>query len=325
MKQQYQLAAVYCLLFIATQFVNKYVLTVLGFQFPTIFQGWQTLVGFLMLSLLVTARHVPPLMENITRYDVANWLPGMLLFVGSIYSGSKALAKLPMPVFLSLHNLITVILCTGQLALYRQLTSLYSYAMMMILVITSILIGVSDPDFNTDGYYWMCVHVLTTGGLSIFSKLARSRLKLSAHEKLYCNYLYSVIVLAPSSYFLGDAIKAGAYPYLFYSKFYMGCIMSGIFGVFLSLNNIKLMEFKLDKADLSKIAGIAKLLTSVCSLLFFDMTLTANNVLWLSINHLAAIVCEDSSNVEESPTVPTDGQLVQQNSNTREYIRINVT
>jgi len=33
---------------------------------------------------------------------------------------------------------------------------------------------------------------------------------------------------------------------------------SGIFGVFLSLSNIKLMEFNLDKAELSKITGVAK-------------------------------------------------------------------
>ncbi|KAL4234580.1 hypothetical protein ACF0H5_006221 [Mactra antiquata] len=320
-------ASIYCILFVVTHFVNKYVLSVLKFQFPTIFQGWQTLVGFLMLSLLVSTRHLPSLMENVDRYDIANWLPGMVFFVCSIYSGSKALAYLSMPVFMSLHNLVTVMLCTGQLALYRQLTSIYSYVMLMIVVISSIFIGVSDPQYHRDGYFWMCVHVLSSGAYGIFSKISRGRLKLSPHEKMYCNYLYSVIVLAPSSYFLGDAVEAGKYPYLYFSKFYVGCIMSGIFGVFLSLSLIKLTESHLDKAEISKLSGISKLITSATSLLFFDTTLTANNTLWVSVNHLAAIAWEDSSNVEETtilPSATSSNHLTQQNTMTREFIKVTV-
>ncbi|XP_060552153.1 transmembrane protein 241-like [Ruditapes philippinarum] len=189
MRSSLQQASIHCAVFVATHFVNKYVLSVLKFQFPTIFQGWQTLVGFLMLSLLVSTRHLPTLLDNTDRYDIANWLPGMMFFVSSIYSGSKALAALSIPVFLSLHNLVTVILCTAQLAIYRQLTSIYSYTMLMILVVSSILIGATDPDYHMDGYFWTCVHILTTGGYGVYSKISRGRLKLSAHKREYCNYL----------------------------------------------------------------------------------------------------------------------------------------
>jgi hypothetical protein len=44
-----------------------------------------------------------------------------------------------------------------------QLTSIYSYTMLMILVVSSILIGATDPDYHMDGYFWTCVHILTTG------------------------------------------------------------------------------------------------------------------------------------------------------------------
>lgn len=332
MKSSFQQAGVYCVLFAATHFVNKYVLSVLKFQFPTIFQGWQTLVGFLMLSLLVSTRHLPVLLENTDRYDVANWLPGMMFFVCSIYSGSKALATLPMPVFLSMCNLVTVIFSTAQLAIYRQLTSIYSYTMLMMVVVSSIFIAASDPDYHADGYFWMCVHVISTGLYGIYSKTTRGRLKLSAHEKMYCNYLYSVLILAPSSYFLGDAVQAGRYPYLYFSKFYMGCIMSGVFGVFLALSSIKLNENNMDKAESAKISGIAKLITSVVSLIFFKMTYTAPHMLWICVNHLAAIVCEDSSNIEESPIMSSASvsssssrqHLTQQNAMTKEFIKVTV-
>ena len=42
----------YMFLVISSYFSNKYVLSTLGFRFPMVFQGWQTLVGFLILKLL---------------------------------------------------------------------------------------------------------------------------------------------------------------------------------------------------------------------------------------------------------------------------------
>lgn len=39
--------------------------------------------------------------------------------------------------------------------------------MLMLLVLSSIFIAASDPDYHADGYFWMCVHILSTGeGLS---------------------------------------------------------------------------------------------------------------------------------------------------------------
>lgn len=318
----------YCILFMATIFVNKYVLSVLKFQYPTIFQGWQTLVGFVVISLLVTSRHLPRLMENTTRVDLAMWLPGMLFFVCSIYSGSRALAKMSIPVYLSLHNIVTVILCTCQLALYKQLTSLYSYIMLMTLVISAVFTGVFDPDFSSESYVWMCVHVLSSGAYGIYSKVMKGRLKLSLHDKIYCNYLYSVIVLVPCSYLLGDTVEVKKYPYLYFSKFYIGCIMSGVFGTFLSLSNIRLVDIKTDKEQLANIHGIAKLLTALVSLLFFDVTLTTTNVLWITVNLVAAIVCQDSSDMEGAPVIPISSghhPLRKQNQLTNEYIRVPIS
>ncbi|KAK3601125.1 hypothetical protein CHS0354_019117 [Potamilus streckersoni] len=316
------LSLTYCALFVATHFVNKYVLSVLKFQYPTIFQGWQTLVGFLMLSLLVQTKHLPPLLEDNTRTEIALWLPGMIFFVLSIYSGSRALSKLPIPVFLSLHNLVIVISCTANLVLNRKLTSVFSYAMLMILIITSVAIGKSDPLFVMDGYVWMCVHVLSTGALGIYSKLMRGRLKLDSSDRLYCNYLYSVIVLTPFSYLSGDALEAVNYPYLYFSEFYMGCIMSGVFGVFLSINFIRLQESDMDSSYISTITGAAKIITSLLSLLFFDIQLTGSHSFWLLINHLAAVVCKDSSGLIDVRHRGGLVHLTKQNAHTKEYIRV---
>ncbi|KAB0406676.1 hypothetical protein E2I00_018683 [Balaenoptera physalus] len=39
----------FCTCYLASYLTNKYVLSVLKFTYPTLFQGWQTLIGGLLL------------------------------------------------------------------------------------------------------------------------------------------------------------------------------------------------------------------------------------------------------------------------------------
>ncbi len=83
-------AVTYVLLLSASLSSNKFVLSGLGFQFPMVFQGWQTLVGFLIYRLLHATGKL-----NITQLDTAGYIslfPFFLFFCSSILTG--ALAKL---------------------------------------------------------------------------------------------------------------------------------------------------------------------------------------------------------------------------------------
>uniref|UniRef100_A0A4W3H801 Uncharacterized protein n=1 Tax=Callorhinchus milii TaxID=7868 RepID=A0A4W3H801_CALMI len=64
-----------------------YILSVLKFTYPTLFQGWQMLVGGLLLQVSWKLGWVD-MKSNIS------WFPGAVLFVGMIYAGSRALSKL---------------------------------------------------------------------------------------------------------------------------------------------------------------------------------------------------------------------------------------
>lgn len=285
---------IYAILFVFTNFVNKYVLSVLEFKYPTVFQGWQTLVGFIVLRLLVITKHVPAMLTDTQRSDWVRWIPGMMLFAGSVYSGSKGLANLPVPVFFALQNLSSVIVCGVQMIITQTLTSFFTYCMMMLTVISSVIIIHSDPQFNQQGYIWVGLHIVFTGGLQIYSKLSTGRLKASSLEKLYCNYIYCIILFAPSSYLIGDALEAASFPYLYFSKFWFGCILSGVFGVLLSLHSINLQEKELGPVNFAKVQGCSKILASFLSYLVFSDFYTANFAMWILINLLAGLSVEDS-------------------------------
>uniref|UniRef100_A0AC11DVF9 Transmembrane protein 241 n=1 Tax=Ovis aries TaxID=9940 RepID=A0AC11DVF9_SHEEP len=102
----------FCTCYLAAYLTNKYVLSVLKFTYPTLFQGWQTLVGGLLLHVSWKLGWVE--INSRSRSDVLTWLPASVLFVGIIYAGSRALSRLAIPVFLTLHNAAEVIICGHQ-------------------------------------------------------------------------------------------------------------------------------------------------------------------------------------------------------------------
>ncbi|XP_030885371.1 transmembrane protein 241 [Leptonychotes weddellii] len=110
----------FCTCYLASYLTNKYVLSVLKFTYPTLFQGWQTLIGGLLLHVSWKLGWAE--INSSLRSDVSTWLPASVLFVGIIYAGSRALSKLAIPVFLTLHNVAEVILCGHQKCFRKEKT-----------------------------------------------------------------------------------------------------------------------------------------------------------------------------------------------------------
>ena len=73
-------------------YINKYILTVLGFKYPTIFQGWQTLAGLIIYKILTFCSKSNFKLVGIDRPAFISLLPGFLFFTTSLVAASKALA-----------------------------------------------------------------------------------------------------------------------------------------------------------------------------------------------------------------------------------------
>ncbi|XP_033116031.1 transmembrane protein 241-like [Anneissia japonica] len=230
---------IYCFVFVSANSVNKYVLSVLRFTFPTLFQGWQTLVGFLLLGCISVLGHfnfTPP-----SRGVVFPWIPAIVLFVLSIYSASKALSKLPVPIFCVLHSSTEIILACGDWLIFRGISGSLNQFSLVLIILSCGLVWQSDPEVDMYGYIWMASHVLSSGLYSIITTLKRSP-QFSEFDKLLYNYLGSVIILAPSSIILGDVVAAQHFPHWYLHKFYIGCFLSGILGGTLGLLTIHLSK-----------------------------------------------------------------------------------
>ncbi|XP_025090200.1 transmembrane protein 241-like isoform X2 [Pomacea canaliculata] len=253
--------------------------------------------------MLIVLGYVGPLLKGIDRYSVAPWMPGMMLFLVSIYAGSRALANLPIPVYFCMQNTVLLFKVVIQIFGNKKLLSICSYMMLMVTAMSSVAISITDPQFSADGYFWMAINILSRGFFHVYSHLIRNRLE--SLDRLYCCYIYSLLMLAPCSYLLGDALEAVNYPYLYFTKFYLGCIFSGVLGIFLNLTAIQLQ--KSDSLpgglDFSGVQAISRILGSIISFFIFPTTLTANFAFLLAVNQLCSVVVSDAIVWHPLPTV----------------------
>nr|XP_042710769.1 transmembrane protein 241 isoform X6 [Chrysemys picta bellii] len=238
----------FCLFYLASYFTNKYVLSVLKFTYPTLFQG----------------------------SEVLTWLPASALFVGIIYAGSRALSRLPIPVFLTVHNAAEVITCGFQKFVQKEQTSLPKICSVLFLLIAAGCLPLFDMQFDPDGYFWALIHLICVGVYKVIHKLWKTS-SLSDLDQQYINYVFSVVLLASASHPAGDLFSALDFPFLYFYRFHSSCCASGLLGFFLMLHTVKLKSIT-SSWQYAAWSFLAKVTTAGLSPFVFGMTVNVPTV-----------------------------------------------
>nr|XP_014426013.1 transmembrane protein 241 isoform X5 [Pelodiscus sinensis] len=244
----------FCLFYLASYFTNKYVLSVLKFTYPTLFQG----------------------------SEVLTWLPASVFFVGIIYAGSRALSRLPIPVFLTVHNAAEVITCGFQKFVQKEHTSLLKICSVLFLLIAAGCLPLFDTEFDPDGYLWALIHFICVGVYKVIHKLWKTN-SLSDLDQQYINYVFRmginivaaftcfVVLLASASHPAGDLFSALDFPFLYFYRFHSSCCASGLLGFFLMLHTVKLKSIT-SSWQYAAWSFLAKVTTAGLSPFIFGMT-----------------------------------------------------
>ena len=219
-------------------FANKYILTVLGFQFPMVFQGWQTLVGFVILYILRNPKYCHIYDVNpLDKPGFVSLLPNFLFFTTSIISGSKALAQIPVLIFITLTNSIPSLI-----HLFVDANRILRYNLnifcSMGTIITSLIIfiyecGGSPLAFAESPYFWILIHIICNVAIVLHGRIADARYE--PVDKLYYSYVFSLVVLAPASFYLEESFQALHFQHRKQIRFILGSVFSAVVGVALNL------------------------------------------------------------------------------------------
>ncbi|KAM6900459.1 UDP-N-acetylglucosamine transporter TMEM241 homolog [Xenentodon cancila] len=223
--------------FVVSYFTNKFVLSVLKFNYPTLFQGWQTFIGAVLLLVFGKLGWVE--MSRISRSAALSWLPASFLFVGSIYAGSRALSRIDIPFFFTLQNSSHVVSYCIIKVLHGEKTHWLKFISLCLTLLSTFNLPLFDPQFDYSGYLWAVCHLFCVGVYRVFQVHSKSN-NLSDYEQQCINYLFSVLLLALAAHPTGDLTAALEFPSLRSHSFHCGCCASALLGFFLLVATVRL-------------------------------------------------------------------------------------
>lgn len=272
----------FSVVFVVTYFTNKFVLSVLKFTYPTLFQGWQTFIGAVLL--LLSGRFGWVEMSRITRSAALSWLPASLLFVGNIYAGSRALSRIDIPFFFTLQNSSHVVSSVILKVVHREKTPRLKFISICLMLLSAINLPRHDPQFDYSGYLWAVAHLICVGAYRAFQVHYKSS-NLSDLEQQCINYLFSVLLLAIAAHPTGDLMGALEFPSLQSHTFHCGCCASALLGFLLLLATVKLKS-GLSLEHFGVWIFLAKITAMSLSPFIFYMDINAASLICVVVSHV---------------------------------------
>jgi len=224
-------------------YINKYVLSILGFRYPTIFQGWQTLTGLIIYKLLTYVSKTNFKLASIDRPAFISLLPGFLFFTTSLIASSKALAGVSIPIFVSVYNTLpaTIYLLDTVLPNRPPVGPLQLGAAFINLITGGVLVlSQVGLNFSDSAYFWLVVGVVCSAAYCLHTRIADAR--YASWDRLYYNSVFSVIVLAPASFYLEEAFEALNFHHDRQELFLAGCVASAMLGASANLYSVRLKQ-----------------------------------------------------------------------------------
>ncbi|KAJ5595795.1 GDP-mannose transporter [Penicillium hetheringtonii] len=294
----------YCGSSIMMTVMNKYVLSGLDFNLNFLLLMVQSLV---CIAAIQTCKSMGIITyRDFSSDEAKKWFPITLLLIGMIYTGSKALQFLSIPVYTIFKNLTIILIAYGEVLWFGgSVTSLtlFSFGLM---VFSSLIAAWADIKHAVEssgdtsskvstlnaGYLWMLINCLCT---SSYVLGMRKRIKLTNFkdfDTMFYNNLLSIPVLLVATLLLEDWSSANLtrnFPEDNRNGIMIAMILSGLSSVFISYTSAWCVRVT-SSTTYSMVGALNKLPIALSGLVFFDAPVTFPSVSAIVVGFVSGIV-----------------------------------
>ncbi|OGM42453.1 GDP-mannose transporter 1 [Aspergillus bombycis] len=294
----------YCGSSILMTVMNKYVLSGLDFNLNFFLLCVQSIVCIIAIQTckfcgIITYR-------DFSADEAKKWFPISLLLIGMIYTGSKALQFLSIPVYTIFKNLTIILIAYGEVLWFGGSVTgltLFSFGLM---VLSSIIAAWADIKHAVEssgdtsaqvstlnaGYIWMLINCLCT---SSYVLGMRKRIKLTNFkdfDTMFYNNLLSIPVLVVLTGLMEDWSSVNInrnFPTTDRSSIMFAMILSGLSSVFISYTSAWCVRVT-SSTTYSMVGALNKLPIALSGLIFFDAPVTFPGVSAIVVGFVSGIV-----------------------------------
>ncbi|EGW35168.1 GDP-mannose transporter into the lumen of the Golgi [Spathaspora passalidarum NRRL Y-27907] len=307
----------YCLSSILMTVTNKYVLSGFSFNLNFFLLAVQCFVcivtiGTLKVSGIITYR-------NFNLDEARKWSPIAVLLVAMIYTGSKAIQYLSIPVYTIFKNLTIILIAYGEVLWFGGKVTAMALSSFLLMVFSSVIAYYGDNvevQTETDaftlyrGYIWMFVNCFASAS---FVLIMRKRIKLTNFkdfDTMYYNNLLAIPILLVASLLLEDWSPANLevnFPSDNRATTVAAMVLSGVSSVGISYCSAWCVRVT-SSTTYSMVGALNKLPIALTGLVFFDAAINFWSVSSIFVGFAAGLVYATAKQrqiKEEQATLPS--------------------
>lgn len=287
----------YCMASILMTLTNKYVLSSPGYNMNFLLLTVQSTVCVAAIGILKRLKVI-----NYRDFDFREakfWFPISFLLVAMIYTASKALQFLSVPVYTIFKNLTIIIIAYGEVLWFGghvTALTLFSFGLMVLSSIVAAWADIQSSSFASQtlnsGYLWMVLNCLTNAA---FVLAMRKRIKLTNFrdfDTMFYNNLLSIPVLVICTLFTEDwSAENIAQNFPPDAKFgvLMAMAISGVSSVGISYTSAWCVRVT-SSTTYSMVGALNKLPLAIAGLVFFDAPITFGSVTAILLGFISGVV-----------------------------------
>lgn len=202
--------ACYCFASILMTITNKYVLSkdfnlnflLLAVQGATCVAVISTLKAFNVITY-----------RQFNKEEAKKWLPIVVMLVAMIYTGSKALKGLSIPVYTIFKNLTIILIAYGEVLWFGGKVTTMTLGSFLLMVFSSVLACYGDSAVEKTaesaatmyyGYFWMFANCFASASFVLVMRIRIKQTNFKDFDTTYYNNLLSIPILLVATILLED-------------------------------------------------------------------------------------------------------------------------
>ncbi|KAL8693662.1 MAG: hypothetical protein Q9218_001572 [Villophora microphyllina] len=298
----------YCGSSILMTVTNKYVLSGFGFNLNLFLLAVQSIVCVVAIQVCKSSGIIT--YRDFNSDEARKWFPVSLLLIGMIYTSTKALQFLSIPVYTIFKNLTIILIAYGEVLWFGGSVTgmaLFSFGLM---VLSSVIAAWADIQHALQnyghseseasarvstlnaGYMWMLVNCICSAAYVLGM---RKRIKLTNFkdfDTMFYNNVLSIPILLIASLLAENWSSANIesnFPPLQRNRIVLAMIFSGLSSVFISYTSAWCVRIT-SSTTYSMVGFLNKLPLALSGLIFFDAPVTVPSVSAIGVGFVSGIV-----------------------------------
>ncbi|KAF3770316.1 hypothetical protein M406DRAFT_284942 [Cryphonectria parasitica EP155] len=313
----------YCLSSISMTVVNKYCVSGRNWNLNLFYLAVQSIVCITAILICKKAG----LITSLAPFDkdkAKKWYPISVLLVGMIYTSTKSLQFLSVPVYTIFKNLTIIVIAYGEVLWFGgEVTpmALLSFGLMVVSSVVAAwadiqaaLEGGYDASVNVStlnaGYAWMGMNVFCTASYVLTMRKVIKKMNFKDWDSMFYNNLLTIPTLIVASLIFEDWSSTNLalnFPEESRNTLIIGMIYSGLAAIFISYCSAWCIRVT-SSTTYSMVGALNKLPIAISGLIFFAAPVTVGSVSAIFLGFVSGIVyayAKIRSSAQSKMSLPT--------------------